>query len=71
MDGNGKFEFEEFRDFYLKFIDSLDSRDLLKRFAQHRFRDQEKEKLMAELFEADKAQKDRAKALRYELDRQL
>lgn len=43
-DGSGEFEFEEFRDFYVKFLDSEESLTLLKKFAQYRFRDIELEK---------------------------
>lgn len=42
-DGSGEFEFEEFRDFYVKMLDTEESRGFLRRFAQFRFRDLEKE----------------------------
>lgn len=39
----GKFDFEKFRNFYIKFLDTQESRDLLGAVAKHRFRDIERE----------------------------
>eukprot|EP01038_Epipyxis_sp_PR26KG_P005825 gene5825-8032_t len=38
-DGSGEFEFEEFRDFYVKFLDTEESLQRLKAYANYRFRD--------------------------------
>jgi hypothetical protein len=64
LDGNGKFEYEEFRDFYLKFMDKAESRELLKKYAVYRFRDQEKEKMMEILRREAELAKQRAIELR-------
>lgn len=45
-DGSGEFEFEEFRDFYIKYLDSEESLDRLKKYAAYRFRDVEREKFV-------------------------
>lgn len=45
-DGSGEFEFEEFRDFYIRYLDSDDSLDRLRRYASYRFRDIEHEKFV-------------------------
>jgi hypothetical protein len=45
-DGSGEFEFEEFRDFYIKYLDSDESIERLKSYAAHRFRDIEREKFV-------------------------
>jgi hypothetical protein len=45
-DGSGEFEFEEFRDFYIKYLDSDESIERLKAYAAHRFRDIEREKFV-------------------------
>jgi Ca2+-binding EF-hand superfamily protein len=42
-DGSGEFEFEEFRAFYIKFLDSEEARLNLREYAQYEFRDREKE----------------------------
>jgi Ca2+-binding EF-hand superfamily protein len=43
-DGSGEFEFEEFRDFYIRYLDTEASLDYLRKYAQHRFRDIELER---------------------------
>jgi hypothetical protein len=43
-DGSGEFEFEEFRDFYIRYLDTDESLDYLRKYAKHRFRDIEHEK---------------------------
>lgn len=45
-DGSGEFEFEEFRDFYIKYLDSDKSIERLRQYAQFRFRDVEREKFV-------------------------
>lgn len=40
----GEFEFEEFRDFYIRYLDSDESLHFLREYAKHRFRDIEHEK---------------------------
>jgi len=40
----GEFEFEEFRDFYIRYLDSDESLNFLREYAKHRFRDIEHEK---------------------------
>jgi len=45
--GSGEFEFEEFRDFYIKYFDSEESIRTLKEYAAHRFRDIELEKMQS------------------------
>lgn len=42
-DGSGEFEFEEFRNFYVYFLDKPESLTKLRAYAQYRFRDIEKE----------------------------
>ncbi len=42
-DGSGEFEFEEFRDFYIKYLDTDESLLRLRNYATHRFRDIELE----------------------------
>jgi hypothetical protein len=46
-DGSGEFEFEEFRDFYIKYLDNEESLQRLKAYATHRFRDIERERFVA------------------------
>lgn len=46
-DGSGEFEFEEFRDFYIKYLDNEDSLERLRNYANFRFRDIEFESLVA------------------------
>ena len=43
-DNSGEFEFEEFRDFYIKYLDTEESLELMRQYGQHRFRDIEFEK---------------------------
>jgi len=43
-DGSGEFEFEEFRNFYVYFLDKPESLTKLRAYAQYRFRDIEKER---------------------------
>ncbi|KAJ1436856.1 hypothetical protein B484DRAFT_416735, partial [Ochromonadaceae sp. CCMP2298] len=43
-DNSGEFEFEEFRDFYIKYLDTDERIAYLKKFANHRFRDIELER---------------------------
>lgn len=43
-DGSGEFEFEEFRDFYIRYLDTDESLEYLRKYAKHRFRDIEHEK---------------------------
>lgn len=42
----GEFEYEEFRDFYIKYLDSDESLNFLREYAKHRFRDIEHEKMV-------------------------
>ena len=63
-DGSGEFEFEEFRDFYVKVLDTDESRDLLRRFARYRFRDLEKEAWWKAKMEEKRRRAARRKALR-------
>lgn len=60
----GEFEFEEFRDFFVKLLDTDESRDLLRRFAEYRFRDQEKEAWWKAKMEEQRLKSKRRKALR-------
>ena len=46
-DGSGEFEFEEFRDFYMKYLDTDESLARLRNYANYRFRDIEFEELVA------------------------
>lgn len=43
-DGSGEFEFEEFRDFYIKYLDNEESQQRLRDYAHYRFRDIERER---------------------------
>ena len=45
-DGSGEFEFEEFRDFYMKYLDTDESLERLRHYANFRFRDIEFEELV-------------------------
>jgi hypothetical protein len=45
-DGSGEFEFEEFRDFYIRYLDTEESLEYLRGYAKHRFRDLEHEKMV-------------------------
>jgi len=42
-DKSGEFEYEEFRDFFIRFLDTEESIQLLRDYAQYKFRDLEKE----------------------------
>ena len=42
-DKSGNFEYEEFRDFFIRFLDTEESIQLLRDYAQYKFRDMEKE----------------------------
>ena len=48
-DGSGEFEFEEFRDFYIQYLDTEESLDRLRYYAQFRFRDIERENYVKKL----------------------
>lgn len=48
-DGSGEFEFEEFRDFYIQYLDTEESLDRLRYYAQFRFRDIERETYVKKL----------------------
>lgn len=58
-DGSGEFEFEEFRDFYIKYLDTEEAMDLLRRYAAYKFRDQNKEKAYFEMIEAKRVRDER------------
>lgn len=58
-DGSGEFEYEEFRDFYIRFLDTDESIDLLRRYAMYRFRDLEKESAYYEAIRLRKYKKER------------
>lgn len=45
-DGSGEFEFEEFRDFYIKYLDNEESLKRLRDYATYRFRDIERERFV-------------------------
>lgn len=45
-DGSGEFEFEEFRDFYIRYLDTDESLEYLRKYAKHRFRDIEHERMV-------------------------
>lgn len=62
-DGSGEFEYEEFRDFYIKFLDTDDSVDLLRRYAQYRFRDLQKEAKYYEQIRLQEFKRERRKIL--------
>lgn len=61
-DGSGEFEFEEFRDFYIKYLDTEEAMDLLRRYAAYKFRDQDKERAYFEMIEAKRIRDERRKA---------
>jgi hypothetical protein len=48
-DGSGSFEFEEFRDFYIKLLDTKEALKLLQDYAKYRFRDKKKEQFYAQV----------------------
>ena len=62
-DGSGEFEYEEFRDFYIKFLDTDESIDLLRRYAQYRFRDLQKEAKYYEQIRLREFKRERRKLL--------
>ena len=61
-DKSGEFEFEEFRDFYIRFLDTEESIQHLRDYAQYKFRDQEKEAYYFELREKARIKKERLAA---------
>jgi len=61
-DGSGEFEFEEFRDFYIKYLDTEEAMDLLRRYAAYKFRDQDRERAYFEMIEAKRVRDERRKA---------
>lgn len=68
-DLSGDLNFEEFRNFYLKLLDSEECIDLLVRFAQYRFRDLKKEIYANELKEIERQRVERKNKNREERHR--
>eukprot|EP00605_Chrysophyceae_sp_TOSAG23-4_P000956 GSChrysophyteH1.ASY1.ANO1.1056.1 assembled CDS len=58
-DGSGEFEFEEFRDFYIRFLDTEESIQLLRDYAQYKFRDLEREAYFLEQRELQERKRQR------------
>lgn len=63
-DGSGEFEFEEFRDFYIKYLDTEESLDRLRKYAQYRFRDVERERFVLQQQHERKLRNDRRRYLK-------
>eukprot|EP00981_Chlorochromonas_danica_P014681 scaffold8581_cov181-Ochromonas_danica.AAC.3 len=63
-DGSGEFEFEEFRDFYIRYLDSEESIERLRKYAKHRFRDVEREKFVLRQQHERKLKAERRKYLK-------
>ena len=63
-DKSGEFEFEEFRDFYIRFLDNEDSIKMLRDYAQYKFRDLEKEAYYYEQLELARMKRERRAALK-------
>lgn len=55
-DGSGSFEFEEFRNFYVKLLDTKEALLLLQAYAKYRFRDKKKEEFFIQV-QKDKSKK--------------
>jgi hypothetical protein len=62
--GNGEFDFESFRNFYITYLDSEESRGDLRRYAQFKFRDQEREAWWAQKVEHEKVKRTARKELK-------
>lgn len=63
-DGSGEFEFEEFRDFYIRYLDSEESIERMRKYAKHRFRDVEREKFVLRQQHERKLKAERRKYLK-------
>ena len=63
-DKSGEFEYEEFRDFYIRFLDTEESIQLLRDYAQYKFRDLEKEAFYYEQLELARRKRERRAALK-------
>ena len=63
-DKSGEFEYEEFRDFYIRFLDTEESIQLLRDYAQYKFRDLEKEAYYYEQLDLARRKRERRAALK-------